>query len=515
MSKDLDDLRREIDIVDVISEYLDLERVGSNYRTNCPFHPDRTPSFFVSPTKQIFKCFGCGVGGDAIKFVSLYENVSYLEAARIIARKYGINLKLQESSVNSKVLNALSEVANFYHEKLRNSQEALEYLKKRNTDSSSVKRFFLGYSPNSSELFELLKDSGLLEEYEKTGNIVKIDENKYRDLFRGRLIFPIRNIKGHVVGFGGRSIDGREPKYINSPESEIFRKRREIFGIYEGRNYFKDLKSAILVEGYFDVVSMHQEGFRNTVAALGTAFTEEHAKTLSRLVEKVYLMFDADSAGRKAMRLAIPHLLLYGIEVYPVILPEGKDPHEFVIKEGRRKVEELLENSKELFEGILEKAINGEITEELIKDFTYFVSFVKDDIRFTTLIKDFSRYSGIPFDILMNRALTYRKVKKDENKEEGKLSFDEKLFLKGLFELKPEINLEELNLSQRVKDLAEKIVNEEYFEVPEEVINLKVDNMEEKFWKVVEKFKIDIPQTVESGSRKGLRVRVLKRRKLA
>jgi len=289
MPSDIDDLRRELDIVDVVSEYISLERAGTSYRANCPFHPDRTPSFYVSPSRQIFKCFGCGVGGDAIKFVSLYENVSYTEAALQLAKRFGIPFRLKENSkVNSRLYEILASVAEFYHRKLREGDLALEHLRERGVEASTIRKFLLGFSPSSDELVELLKGEKALEDYEKTGNIIPLTENKYRDIFYRRLVIPIRDIKGRVVGFGGRLLTGEGPKYLNSPESELFRKRSLLYGLYESLSYLRDTAECVLVEGYFDVISLHQEGFRNTVATLGTSFGREHAELLSKLVNRAW-----------------------------------------------------------------------------------------------------------------------------------------------------------------------------------------------------------------------------------
>ena len=491
MPSDIDELRKELDIVDVISDYLNLERAGNNFRARCPFHPDRTPSFYVSPSRQIFKCFGCGVGGDAIKFVSLRENVSYTEAARLLAKKYGIRLSIKEpSEENRKVHGILEAVADFYHGKLKEDRGALEYLKGRGIEGRAVERFRLGFSPPSGELYKLLKELDALELYERTGNIVKVEEGRYRDLFRNRLVIPIRDPSGRVVGFGGRLLRGEGPKYVNSPESELFKKRELLFGFYEGREYLRELRSAVVVEGYFDVIALHQEGFRNAVATLGTSFGREHARLLSRVVDRTYLLFDGDEAGRKAVRLAVPHLLREGIEVYPVFLPEGKDPHDFILSEGRRALKELIEGSEDLFSLLKRKVESGEDRERSLKDFIYFASFLKDDIRAYTLLSELSRLTRIPLD-----ALTARMYRGGEPQEERSkvLSFTEKVFLKGLFELKPQINLEEFNLSSTAREYAQSILREEYYQVPEEILNLKLTDPEKDFDASAQKLRIDIP----------------------
>ena len=288
MSSDIEDLRREIDIVDVISEYLNLEKIGSNYRTNCPFHPDKTPSFYVSSDKQIFKCFGCGVGGDAIKFVSLYENISYFEAALELAKKYGKKFDLGKISKDERVFLALDKASDFYRESLLKNEKVTKYLKDRGIDGKTVKRFGLGFSPSSEELVKLLQKDGFLEDYLKTKNLIKLGEKAYKDLFSRRIVIPIKDPGGRVIGFGGRKLkEDNTPKYINSPESEIFKKGKNLFALYESKDYIREDGYAILVEGYFDALKLFSEGTRNVVAPLGTALTYEQAELLSKYTKKV------------------------------------------------------------------------------------------------------------------------------------------------------------------------------------------------------------------------------------
>ncbi len=491
MSSDIEDLKRELDIVDVISDYIHLERAGTNFKANCPFHSDKTPSFYVSPSKQIFKCFGCGAGGDAIKFVSLYENLSYLESARHLARKYGIKVRIRgDEGVDSAVLSALEEVADFYHQKLKDNREAVDYLKSRNIDSSIIKRFRIGYSPSSGELVKFLKDRGILEAYEKTGNIKRIDESKFRDLFQRRIVIPIRDQRGRVVGFGGRILGGDGPKYINSPESPLFKKRSLLFGFYEGLAYIRDSSEVLIAEGYFDVISLHQAGFRNAVAPLGTAFGRDHAKVLSRIVKKAYLLFDQDPAGRKAMRSALTHLLKEGISPFPVNLPEGMDPHDFLKAEGKDALKEKISASKEVIDQHLERIEGGENTEELIKEITFLAGNLKDKIKAFSILNRVSRLTGIPHTVLIQSAENIPDEDRDENGEP--LTFTEKVFLKGLLQLKPVINLDELNLSPRAREIAKNILDDDPFDVPQEVLTLKLENPAKDFSSALEHLKITI-----------------------
>ena len=478
MSSDIDELRREIDIVEVISEYLNLERVGSNYRTNCPFHPDRTPSFYVSPSKQIFKCFGCGVGGDAIKFVALYENKSYFEAALELAKRYGKTLNLQKISKNERMLVALDRVADFYMESLHKNKEALEYLRKRGISGNTLKRFGLGFASSSEALVKLLKDNELLEDYLKTKNLIKVGEDAYRDLFLKRVVVPIKNPSGRVIGFGGRRLrEDNSPKYINSPDSDVFKKGKNLFGLFEARDYIRDEGFVVLVEGYFDVLKLFSEGIRNVVAPLGTALTENQAELLSKYTKKVYLLYDGDTAGQNAMGKAIPLLLKAGLEVYPVYLPQGHDPDSFIDSFGVKELKNLIKNSKELFRSLIEKA--SEDIEKYTREFRYFLGFLQDDIKKIALATEYEKRYKVPVEKLLSPV--------KEREEKRKLPWNVKVVLKGFYELKPKVSLDELELPEDIRELCEKALKGEEHELPKEIFELEVSDLEKVFWNSLKK----------------------------
>ena len=478
MSSDIDELRREIDIVDVISEYINLERVGSNYRANCPFHPDRTPSFYVSPTKQIFKCFGCGVGGDAIKFVSLYENISYLEAALELSKKYGKPLNIQHISKNEKILIALDRVADFYMENLYKNEEALAYLRGRGINSNTLKRFSLGYAPSTENLVKVLKKEGLLEDYLKTKNLLEVGKGIYKDLFLRRVVVPIRSPSGRILGFGGRRIkEDSSPKYINSPDSDVFKKGKNLFALFEAKDYIKDEGFAILVEGYFDVLKLFSEGIRNVVAPLGTALTENQAELLSKYTQKVYLLYDGDTAGQNAMKRAIPLLLRAGLEVYPVYLPEGYDPDSFIDAFGVKELKRLISSSKELFDELLNKA--AEDIEKYTRDFRYFISFVKDDVKRIALATEYEKKYKVPIETLL------RPPKEKELRTE--LPLNTRILIRGFYELRPKVSLDELELPEDIKELCKKALNGEEHELPKEIFELNIPNLDQVFWSVLNK----------------------------
>ncbi len=471
---ELKEILKKLDIVDVISSYIDLQRSGNNYRARCPFHPDDTPSLFVSPSKGIWKCFGCGVGGDAIKFVALYENISYTEALLELAKKYKLPVKVQFKKKDDKVLSALSMVAEYYHRNLRENPQVLEYLKNRGIQERTIKKFQLGYSPSSEQLVSFLKGNQILEIYEKTGNITKIDEKHYKDLFAGRLIIPIRDIKGNVVGFGGRSLTESNPKYLNSPETEIFKKKEILYGFYEGLAYTKERKRIIIVEGYFDVMSMHQEGFSETVAPMGTSLGSDHARIISAYAKEVILMFDGDEAGRRAIRQTIPYLLREGLNVKVFLLPEGEDPDTFV-KKQKKELQNALKEARDIFSWLLAKKDS-----KAVEDYLYFCGFVKDKLYQIDLLTTLSKKTNIPVSVLADKLPKHQEKPKEQAKE--KLSFHERVFLFGLYNgLGNKEDLYKLNLSPYAMELAEAILREDYHLVPEEIKNQSLYNLERAF----------------------------------
>ena len=470
------DLLRKIDIVDVISSYIELKRVGNNYAARCPFHPDDTPSFYVSPSKGIFKCFGCGVGGDAVKFVSLYENIDYWEALEKLAKRYGIKINLKRREKHSQLLLALQRVAEFYHEELKNSKVAIQYLQSRGINSKTISKFQLGFAGNTENMIRLLKEEGLLEVYEKSSNLIKIDESVYKDLFRNRLIIPIRDIKGNVVAFGGRSLDGSHPKYVNSPESEVFKKRLTLFGLFEAKEYIRESQQVIIVEGYFDLMSLWQEGIRNCTAPLGTALTEDHAHMLSKIAKTAILLYDGDQAGKRAVRSSVPHLLKAKMEVRVVYLPEGEDPDSFVKKEPKL-LREMLSSSQPMEEFLLEEIKKG--SKQAFDDLLYFCGFIPDSVKRFELLKEISRITGLPITSLQDR-IPKTEVKGEREKVE--LSYHEAVFLAGLYRFGFEgIDLEKLRLSPQAMELVEAIQKGEYHLLPGYIKNFKAYDLERAF----------------------------------
>lgn len=348
----LEKIRAQVDIVDLISDYLPLKKSGSNYMGLCPFHNEKTPSFSVSPTKGIFKCFGCGVGGDHISFIMQKENLSFREAVEFLANKYNIELKeyknnesKQHRELREKIYEANRDAAIYYMNCLTKSSVALNYLKNRSIDKSIILKFGIGYSPDGwTNLYDYLKSKGYRDEELEAANLIsKSKRGTYIDRFRNRIMFPILDISKRVIAFGGRTLDSSIPKYLNSSDTIIFNKGDNLYNINKVKEENKTGK-IILVEGYMDVISLYKSGINYSVASLGTAFTENQAKLIKKYAEEVYICYDSDQAGIRATDRAIDILLSQNVKPKIIQLTDGMDPDDFVRKYGKLDFE--LELSK-------------------------------------------------------------------------------------------------------------------------------------------------------------------------
>ncbi|MFA7550745.1 MAG: DNA primase [Sedimentibacter sp.] len=358
---DSDVIQRILDqnnIVDIIEEYLPLKKAGANYSTNCPFHKEKTPSFIVSPDKQMFHCFGCGESGDSISFLTKYKNYTFVEAAEYLANRAGIVLEEINSSkinINKQTVDMLYKInrdaAACFYKNLRKYPHVIEYLSSRNIKSNVIKLFGIGYANGEwDNLLNYLKNEGYSEEdILKTGLIIKNkNNNTYYDRFRNRVIFPIFDVNKRIIGFGGRVIDDSMPKYLNSPESLIFNKGYNLYGIHLARENARN-NSFILVEGYMDVIKMHVHGYTTAVAALGTSFTENQVKLLKRYSKSFYIAFDSDEAGQKASLKAINMLKKNNLKAKIIIMDDAKDPDEYLNKFGKASFDKLIENSLDYY----------------------------------------------------------------------------------------------------------------------------------------------------------------------
>lgn len=373
----IDEIRNSNDIVDIISQYVILKRSGRNFFGLCPFHKEKTPSFSVSPDKQIFHCFGCGAGGNVIHFISKIENVDFKESLEILADRVGIKLPTLENNVDSKRLELKEKVyeinklvATYYHETLYKPQAkpAQEYVKKRKLDNKALKEFCIGYAENANVLYKMLKEKGFTEEEMLASDLVIKKGNSYVDRFKNRLIFPIQDIRNRFIAFGGRVLDNSLPKYINSPENIVYSKARNLYGLNVAKN--TKTRKLIIVEGYMDTVSLHQRGIDNVVASCGTALTEAQGRLLRKYAEKVIISYDSDSAGQAATLRGLEILNNLGCDIRILQMEGAKDPDEYVIKYGNGRFNDLVENAISLVEfkiKVLKKGLNIENTNDKIK----------------------------------------------------------------------------------------------------------------------------------------------------
>lgn len=351
----IDEIKNRNDIVDVISQYVILKRSGRNFMGLCPFHKEKSPSFCVSADKQIFHCFGCNVGGNVIHFVSKIENLNFRESLENLADRVGIELPTDGNEQDNKLLELKNKVyeinkytAEFYHENLYKptAKPAQEYVKKRKLDNNTLKNFLIGYSCNFDELYIFLKSKGFTEEEILASGLVnKNDNGKYIDRFRKRLMFPIQDIKGRVIAFGGRVLDDSKPKYINSAENIVYSKGRHLYGLNVAKKYEGKMKQIIIVEGYMDTVSLHQRGIHNVVASLGTALTEAQGHLLRNNSERVIMGYDADGAGQVAIQRGMEILQSMGCDLRILQIEGAKDPDEYIIKYGPERFQKEVNKS--------------------------------------------------------------------------------------------------------------------------------------------------------------------------
>lgn len=374
----IDEIKNNNDIVDVVSQYVHLKRSGRNYFGLCPFHNEKSPSFAVSPDKQIFHCFGCGVGGNVIHFISKIEGINFRESIELLAERANITLPKLESigdnktqELKDKIYQINKNAAYFYHENLYKptAKAAQEYVKIRKLNNATLKEFLIGYSGNFNELYNFLKTKGFSDEAILASDLVnRNDRGQFIDRFRHRLMFPIQDVRGRIIAFGGRVLDDSKPKYINSPENLVYSKGRHLFGLYNAKKH--DTKKILIVEGYMDVISLHQRGITNVVASLGTAMTEAQGRLLRRSSEQIILGYDADGAGQEAIVRGLDILRNLGCDVRVLQISGAKDPDEYVTKYGPERLKKCIDDAISLVEfkvRVLKRTLNLDNTADKIK----------------------------------------------------------------------------------------------------------------------------------------------------
>lgn len=384
------DLRHRADIVEVIRDYVPLKKQGQNYTGNCPFHAEKTPSFVVSPHKQIFHCFGCGKGGNVFTFLMEKNSVTFPEAVLLLGKRYGISLPVTEISPERAKQDSLKQryyhinemAAKFYQQNLNTSDGkiALSYLEKRNVDEDTCFKFLLGFAtPSWDQLSRFLLADGIKEDELITlGLSVRNQKGSLTDRFRNRIIFPITDDRGKHIGFGGRVMDGSQPKYLNSPDTPLFNKGKHLYGLNLAKGGIRKQDKAIVMEGYMDVIAAHKYGIDNCIGSLGTSLTTDQARLLQRYTYNGVICFDSDAAGQEAALRGMEILQQQGCQVSVITIPEAKDPDEYLQKEGKDNFNRLVESALPLMEyklvRLLErfdnKSINGkiQIVQQLLPD---------------------------------------------------------------------------------------------------------------------------------------------------
>ena len=352
----IDEVRSRNDIVDVVSSYVKIQKKGANYMGLCPFHAEKSPSFSVSPGKQLFHCFGCGVGGDVITFIRQYENYSFNEALALLAKRANIELPQINDNDRAKsdekniILEINKTAARYFYENLfsKEGEVGLKYFKDRGLDSKDITHFGLGFAKKTpNDLYHFLKDSGYSDDILKKSGLINIDEKGVRDRFWNRVMFPIIDANSRVIGFGGRVLGDGLPKYVNSPETLAFDKSRNLYGLNFAKRTRRDF--FLICEGYMDVIALHNAGFENSVASLGTALTALHVKLLGRYTKKVILTYDSDKAGINAAKRAIPLLKEENINVKVLSMAPYKDPDEFIKNLGSEEFQKRIDNADNAF----------------------------------------------------------------------------------------------------------------------------------------------------------------------
>lgn len=416
-------VQQTADIVEVVSDFVALKKRGANYIACCPFHNEKTPSFNVNPVRGIYKCFGCGKAGDSVRFVMDIEGIGFPEAIRFLAKKYGIEIKeteltpddIREQNERESLYIALNFAKNYYQNQLFDSEDGraigLSYFKERGFIEKTIREFELGYSPNGWDTFSqvALKQGFTLDILEKAGLTIKREDGRLMDRFRTRVIFPIHNLSGKPIAFGARILtnDKNQPKYLNSPETEVYHKSNVLYGISQAKQAIRQEDVCYLVEGYTDVLSLHQAGIHNVVASSGTSLTLEQIKLIGRFTQNVTVLYDGDAAGIKASLRGTDMILEEGLNVKVVVFPDGDDPDSFVRKVGgegfknhlQAHANDFITFKAELF--IKEAGADPFKRAEIIREMVESISKIPDSIKRTVFFQKTAQLMGIDEGVLI------------------------------------------------------------------------------------------------------------------
>lgn len=433
-------IKEKLDIVEVISDYINLKKTGKNYQGLCPFHQENTPSFTVNPDNQFYYCFGCGKGGDLFNFVMEIENITFYESLKLLAKRANIELpnKRGYSKKHNKKREQIFEIHNlaakFFNYLLLNKQvanSAFKYLKNRGYNEKDIERFHIGYAPDKwHSLYNFLKKRDYNDQILVDSGLIGNKNKNYYDKFRNRIMFPIFNSYGEVIAFGGRRLDDSDkssPKYYNSPETLIFHKSKNLYGINWAKKGFRDKNSAVIMEGYTDVITAHKHGINNAVASLGTALTREQADLLKRYVDRVYISFDPDFAGEKATIRGLDILKDANLEVKVIQLPENTDPDDFIKNNDIEKYENLMKNANSLIQFKINRIIdnsNEYNVDERInrsKKVLEILSQIKDPIERDVYLNKVAEILNIDKNAMKQALISYNQKNKQENSDENRI----------------------------------------------------------------------------------------------
>jgi len=450
----ISEIKNSVDIVDIISDIVLLKKVGRNYVGLCPFHTEKTPSFTVSPEKQIFYCFGCGTGGNVFNFLMNHDGLSFFEAAKMLANRYGVEIPAQTMSPEQKrriseresLLAANKQAMDFFKHSLLSDNRgkiALEYLKKRGIEKDNITKFNLGFAPAGwDNLINYFSKKNISRELvEKSGLIIKRkSENGYYDRFRNRIIFPIFDVGKQVLGFGGRVMDDSLPKYLNSPETSVYNKSRSLYGLHIAKEHCRASETVYIVEGYFDLLALHQHGILNSVATLGTSLTQGHVRILRGFVGKnggFILVYDSDEAGIKAAERSIKVFDKEHADAQILVLPEGYDPDSYLFEFGYKSFMNAASKAKSIIPFLIDSAVKkyglsveGRI--HIMSDLKQPLANINDSVKRTLYIKELAEIIGIDEAAVMEKVRIVSGNKSIKpNKELPDKTQDKKLVLKG------------------------------------------------------------------------------------
>ena len=436
----INELKENVDIVDLISDYLELKKSGNRYKGLCPFHSEKTPSFFVNPDNNFYHCFGCGAGGDAINFVMEIENLTFIESIKMLAERSGMELpdlsdqQRQLYKEREKLFSLNRLAARFYNYLLTDTnmgEQALQYLYKRGFNDQDIKKFQLGFAADEWQLLlNFLQKKGFsIHLIKKAGLISEGKNNSHYDKFRNRVIFPIFNNRGEVIAFGGRILNSEDsygPKYLNSPETPIFSKKKNLYGLHLAKDSIREQNSCIIMEGYTDVIQAHKNGFENSIASLGTAFTEEQAKLIKRYAENAYIAYDADTAGNKATLRGLDILSNTGINVKVIQLEEGSDPDQLLKNEGEEVFNNFIENAVNLIDFKINMIINNQdlsepgVRKKVLRSIVELLTDVKDNLEREIYIERAAEKTNFKAEVLAEEVEKEFKKKKSRNNQRNR-----------------------------------------------------------------------------------------------